>query len=39
MEMYQIVFIIVVVCTAALYLVQRFTGVNYVYMIVQWKPV
>ena len=39
MEMYQIVLLVVSAAIAVLYVIQRFTGVNYIYMIVQWKPV
>lgn len=39
MEVYQIVLLIVAAAIAVLYFVQRFTGVNYIQMIVQWKPV
>lgn len=39
MEMYQVVLLVVAAAIAVLYFVQRFTGVNYIQMIVQWKPV
>lgn len=39
MEMYQIVLLVVASGIAVLYLIQRFTGINYIEKIVQWKPV
>lgn len=39
MELYQVVLLVVAAGIAVLYFIQRFTGVNYIHMIVQWKPV
>lgn len=39
MEMYQVVLLVVSAIVAILYFIQRFTGVNYIQIIVQWKPV
>lgn len=39
MELYQVVLLVVAAEIAVLYFIQRFTGVNYIHMIVQWKPV
>ena len=39
MELYQVVLLVVAAGIAVLYFIQRFTGVNYIHMIVQWRPV
>lgn len=39
MEMYQIVLLSVAAVIIVLYFVQKFTGINYIHMIVQWQPV
>lgn len=39
MELYQVVLLVVSAIVAILYFIQRLTGVNYIQIIVQWKPV
>lgn len=39
MEMYQIVLQVVASAIAVLYIIQRFTGMNYIDKVIQWKPV
>ena len=39
MELYQVILLVVSAIVAILYFIQRFTGVSYIHMIVQWKPV
>ena len=39
MEVYHVVLLVVAAGIGVLYIVQRFTGINYISTIIQWKPV
>lgn len=39
MEMYQIVQLVVAAAIVVLYFVQKFTGINFMEKVIQWKPV